>query len=150
MKLDYWNNKFFTAELNSRYMAEANKWPLLNSILEAADKNIPMTSESRTGRSIYIGWAYIRVSGKPDMWFYHHALCSPGIEELHSRRIGFTLAKDDDSWISIASSIHGIICPVFNVGALPESLTFVKILRDHGISARIGMPALSVPELIKK
>ena len=84
------------------------------------------------------------------MWFYHHSLCAPGIDELHGRRFGFTVPKDDSSWLRIASSSDRIISPVFNVGRLPESATFIKILRDHGISAHIDMPALSVPELIKK
>lgn len=150
MKLDYWSNKFFTLELNRNYMSEAHKWPLLDSVLDAADRAIPLTSESKTGRSIYVGWASIGPTGKPDMWFYHHALCVPKMEERNQRSFGFTLIQTKDRWHPIVSSKEKRLEPVFNIGALPESATFVKILSDHGILAHMGMSALSVPELIKK
>jgi hypothetical protein len=150
MKLDYWNNKFFTTELNSKHMSDAHKWPQLDSVLEAADRNIPLTSRSAVGKSIYIGWAHIGPDGKPDMWFYHHMLCAPRIEGTGGRRFGFTLNRSEVPWLSIVSSKKKVLSPVFNVGELPESEVFVKILRDHGILARVGMPALSVAELIKK
>ena len=150
MKLEYWNNKFFTLELNRNYMSEAHKWPLLDSVLDAADRAIPLTSESKTGRSIYVGWASIGPTGKPDMWLYHHALCVPRMEERSPRGFGFTIIQRRDQWHPIVSSKEKRLEPVFNIGALPESTTFVKILNDHGILAHMGMPELSVPKLIKK
>lgn len=131
-------------------MSDVHKWPELDSVLDAADRNISMTSKSAVGRSIYIGWAYIGSAGKPDMWFYHHALCAPKIEGISGRRFGFTVHRSEVPWLSIVSSKERVISPVFNVGELPESEVFVKILRDHGILAHTDMPALSVPELIKK
>lgn len=150
MKLEYWNNKFFTLELNSKHMSDIHKWPLLDSVLDATDRAIPLTSESKTGRSIYVGWASIGPIGKGDVWFYHHALCVPRMEERNRRSFGFTTIQRKDQWHPIASSKEKRIVPVFNIGALPETETFVKILKDHGILAHMAMPPLSIPELIKK
>jgi hypothetical protein len=150
MKLEYWDNKFFTLELNSTHMSEAHKWPLLDSVLAATDNAIPLTSASKTGRSIYVGWASLGPSGNPDVWFYHHALCVPSMAERNKRSFGFSIMQRKDAWHRIVSSKKALIAPVFNIGALPESKTFVKILNDHGILAHAEMPALSTVELIKK
>lgn len=151
MKLDFWKHKLFTQELNSVYMSNEHKWPMLDSILDAADKQIPMVSGADYGVGIYVGW----VNASPHSlthgdWFYHHAICLPGAHREATLRFRFTYALEPEQWRPIAESNTKILKPIFNVGLLPESSLFVKILNDHGIAASVDMPSMSGVELIKK
>lgn len=121
-------------------LPEKMRWPNLEEILYECEQQIKFVSLDASGFPIFIGWA----ETSANEWFYHHAICLS-----HSLGIGMPYGFHDSSIDDVYSG-KLTIAPVFNIGSLPESVKFAKILRKFGIKARKDMPVLSRVELYER
>ena len=132
MKLDTWKMKSFAKELNSR-LPDDLKWPRLELILEETEESIPLKSSANSGSGIHVGWMESDYS-----WYYHHSICLPSISSGSGQVIyGF------HGHHSASKPLPARLYPIFNVGDLPESQLFVKILNKHGICASLADGSMS-------
>jgi hypothetical protein len=138
MKLEFWDSKFNILRLNNRLPAKS-KWPALEAIIDDCDANIDLRStlDSTYNSGIFIGWAY-KSTNILTRWYYHHAIC---LSYRTTQLFGYTSNES-----SIAKEKR--IFPVYNLGNLPESEAFVKILQKHNIKASIYDHTMKIPELV--
>ena len=130
MKLNDWAMQFHILEIN-KLLPPDSRWPHLEQLMTALE-SVPRTSSKKYGSGIFIGWGDAEGN-----WAYHHTICIPA-SDLDGQRYGYHWRANRDTIATMPG-----ICPVFNVGDLPETQNFIKALASIGIDADECSPALS-------
>lgn len=125
MKLDDWAAGWDILRINNLLLRPECRWPKLQE-LHAALETMPRMSSNSVGCGIYIGW---RIGDW--RWAYHHGVCLPN--GIIQGRHGFHSYYDFDN---IADAQ---IIPTYNVGDIPESKKFLKIMASLGFKpSKVG------------
>lgn len=153
MKLEFINRKESILSLN-RSLPEEHRWPFLETLLSKVEDTIPLFSvasrANEVGSGIFIGWGCSdskEKSYQPDNWFYHYSVSILSNKaRLNQNELFGYHNYDIQDFLSGRITIK----PVFNIGSLPESKQFAKLLRSLGIQARQKMLPLSPVEFYER
>lgn len=132
MKLDDWAAGWDILRINNLLRPEC-RWPKLQE-LHAALETMPRISSDGRAFGIYIGWRTTDWK-----WAYHHGVCLPS--GPGENRHGFHGYYDFDN-IADAQLI-----PTYNVGDVPESKNFLKIMASLGFKPATLGQTLVLPVL---
>jgi len=135
MKLDEWSAGWDILRINQLLPAGC-RWPKLQELHSALETMPRMSaySGSYAGMGIYIGWRTYDWR-----WAYHHGVCLPN--GPCGNRHGFHGDYDFDN---IADAQ---LFPTYNIGELPESRTFLKIMASLGFRRAALGETLVLPVL---
>jgi hypothetical protein len=135
MKLDEWAAGWDILRINS-LLPLGCRWPKLEE-LHAALGVFPRMSADSSGFGIYIGWRTTDWK-----WAYHHGVCLQN-GSVHNR-YGFHGYYDFDN---IADAQ---LLPTYNVGDIPESKKFLKIMAALGFKTATLGQTLVLPVLAQQ
>lgn len=132
MKLDEWAAGWDILRINNLLRPEC-RWPKLQE-LHAALETMPRMSAERRGFGTYIGWRTTDWT-----WAYHHGVCLQNgpVENRHGFHGGYDFDNVADAQL----------IPTYNVGDLPESKKFLKIMASLGFKPATLGQTLVLPVL---
>lgn len=135
MKLDDWAAGWDILRIN-QLLPLGCRWPKLQE-LHSALETMPRISADSKGFGTYIGWRTTDWK-----WAYHHGVCLPN--GPGGNRNGFHGDYDFDN-IAYAQ-----LFPTYNVGDVPESRTFLKIMASLGFRPAALGQTLVLPVLAQQ